>query len=413
MTQKVGRNDRCPCGSNKKYKKCHGQEPTHAARPAVSNQQTPLAGKAITREHLGLPGGSYRLWAQMVRKDEVLDSKFVHRPDRYRVTFTLGRGLPDSQNLSFQKGEHGDSYVAFPASTPGSKDEANEMVVFAAHADANGIPHKIEIRGHRNAANRLARMVVQDIPANSFMDAESVALSHVGPVLSMFAYHADVPMRLVQADVTQLSTGNTCMTYICPFPDMGLGGLEQSNSPYIQSLIALHREATNSNSPNYQFLCWYKILEGINEKRLQDGKATKSAIVKKLPEEFDATAHGQRARFAEVFPALINLKPDNPTHDNIVPAEVRTWKFNRVREKILEPIRNKIAHMLTDASGDLSLSPDSPIGRQELLKWLSLLRFMARVMTANEIAREPQSPQLFPTPAACRHIDEARKQVFG
>ncbi|KAB2897593.1 MAG: hypothetical protein F9K40_12645, partial [Kofleriaceae bacterium] len=28
---KVGRNDPCPCGSGKKYKKCHGKEEAEAA----------------------------------------------------------------------------------------------------------------------------------------------------------------------------------------------------------------------------------------------------------------------------------------------------------------------------------------------------------------------------------------------
>jgi preprotein translocase subunit SecA len=36
--EKVGRNDPCPCGSGKKYKKCHGAggpPPTSGAKPAV------------------------------------------------------------------------------------------------------------------------------------------------------------------------------------------------------------------------------------------------------------------------------------------------------------------------------------------------------------------------------------------
>jgi len=32
----VGRNDPCPCGSGKKYKKCHGAGATAAAPPAAS-----------------------------------------------------------------------------------------------------------------------------------------------------------------------------------------------------------------------------------------------------------------------------------------------------------------------------------------------------------------------------------------
>jgi hypothetical protein len=47
--EKIGRNDPCPCGSGKKYKKCHGAAVPVAAAPAKPSG----AGKAA-----GTPPGS-------------------------------------------------------------------------------------------------------------------------------------------------------------------------------------------------------------------------------------------------------------------------------------------------------------------------------------------------------------------
>ena len=148
------------------------------------------------------------------------------------------------------------------------------------------------------------------------------------------------------------------MNYICPYPDMVPTEIVQNNAPYVQSLLSLYREGINSNSQNYQFLCWYKVLEGINEKRGSDSAKVKKALPQGLSERLEESAIEQRQRFAEIFPVIRASGTADQNWDHIVPDEVRGWKFNRVREQKLEPLRNKIAHMLLEASGDLSLSPD-------------------------------------------------------
>jgi hypothetical protein len=40
-----------------------------------------------------------------------------------------------------------------------------------------------------------------------------------------------------------------------------------------------------------------------------------------------------------------------------------------VRQKRLEPLRNRIAHMISEASGDLSLSPDSRENARQVNTW--------------------------------------------
>ena len=84
--------------------------------------------------------------------------------------------------------------------------------------------------------------------------------------------------------------------------------------------------------------------------------------------------------------------------------------FNRIREQRLEAVRNKIAHMLTDTGGDLSLSPDSQNHRKEVTTWITLVRLMARVMIRNERARLPQPAPMFQSPITTGHISQLRAE---
>ena len=67
---------------------------------------------------------------------------------------------------------------------------------------------------------------------------------------------------------------------------------------------------------------------------------------------------------------LAYFSPTDERWDEIVPDEVLEWKFNRVREQKLEPLRNRIAHIISEPSGDLSLSPDSRENAREVTSWI-------------------------------------------
>jgi hypothetical protein len=147
--------------------------------------------------------------------------------------------------------------------------------------------------------------------------------------------------------------------------------------------------------------------EGINAKREEETAKLKAALSLKYSERLEKTKVEQRLRLQEAFPFIKACGASDSAWDDIAPDEVLGWKFNRVREKKLEPLRNQIAHMISEASGDLTLSPDSRENAREVTKWISLLRFIARVMTMNERARIPVG-QLFNLPQNAKHVDEMR-----
>jgi hypothetical protein len=372
----------------------------------------PITSASIPRDKLGLRGAAYQCWTQMLKAGDQPGPHFMQMQDRYRVVFTLMRNPTDVQNLSFESGLPGDSHVIFTKpEAERSATDPDQMVIFSGHAEPNDI-RKLEITGKANPTGRLGKLSLE-VPASSFSEAEDIAFGAVSPFLSVLSFELDIPIRLAQLDVTQCSTQNASMTYQCPFPDMVPTGIEQNNTPYVQSLLSLYREGINSNSPNYQFLCWYKIVEGVNENRASDVAQTKQAPPRKFPERLEDSAIEQRRRFADVFPVIRAAGVADQNWDHIVPDEVRGWKFNRVREQKLEEIRNRIAHMLLDASGDLSLSPDFRVTTREITKWLSLLRFIARVMIANEDERLPKPSAIFAIPKDAKTIDELRSSVIG
>jgi hypothetical protein len=192
--------------------------------------------------------------------------------------------MPDLQNLSFESGVTGDSYIQFakPEKERSSSD-FDQMVIFFGHGN-----ERLEITGSANQHGRLAKLSV-NTPAPSFPEAEKLVFGAASPFLSAMAFELDVPVRLMQMDVTQMSTGNGSMTYTCPYTDMVPTGDEHNNVPYVQSLLSLYREGINSISPNYQFLCWYKIVEGVNAKRAEETTLLKKPLPMKFVERIEKT----------------------------------------------------------------------------------------------------------------------------
>jgi len=371
-------------------------------------EQQPSASMTIPKTKLGLPGASYQLHVHGGKKGQTAPTLTVVLQDNYRVVLTLTRAVVESPGFTFEAGLMGDSYVHFAKPKSERTDaDADEMVIFCAHGG-----RKVELRGVANEHGRLGKVCVE-VPAASFHEAETIALDAAFPFLSSLAFNLDIPLRLAQMDVMQLSTRNSSMTYACPYTEVVPSGGEYFNSPYIQSLLSLYREGINSYSPNYQFLCWYKIVEGINAKREPESAQLKGPLPLKYPERLEGDNIEQRKRLEEAFPFIKLCGATDAAWDDLVPAEVRNWKFNRVREQRLEPLRNKIAHMISEPSGDLSLSPDSRENASEVNKWISLLRFIARVMLMNEIARTPQPPPVFTMPKEPTHINELRKAFKG
>src|SRR5271155_4139723 len=177
VSHQIGRNEPCPCGSGKKYKKCHGavQAPARTTMP----EKKPTTSVNIPQSKLGLPGASYQLHAHGGKKGDPPSFSAVALPDKYRVVLTLTRTVPETHNLTFQAGLMGDSYVHF-AKPEGERaaSDADEMVIFCGHGN-----QRLELRGAANQHGRLGKISVE-MSAGSFWEAETIAFGAASPFLS-------------------------------------------------------------------------------------------------------------------------------------------------------------------------------------------------------------------------------------
>ena len=73
----------------------------------------------------------------------------------------------------------------------------------------------------------------------------------------------DIPLIIELVEVIELATGTKGITFTAPFPVTGLAvnARENPNDRELRHTMALYREALNSNTPIYRFLCFYKIIE--------------------------------------------------------------------------------------------------------------------------------------------------------
>jgi hypothetical protein len=73
---------------------------------------------------------------------------------------------------------------------------------------------------------------------------------------------------------------------------------------------------------------------------------------------------------------------------SIFPAEALGKKFGYVIDKILTPLRVDVAHALSSASGELTLSVDEILHTQNVNKWLPLTKCIVRRMLKDEFPAE-------------------------
>jgi hypothetical protein len=82
----------------------------------------------------------------------------------------------------------------------------------------------------------------------------------------------DIPVFIYQVDLTEIASGAKRMTFNPPFQTSPLVlRLDAALKPDFRGYASLYREALNSNSPVYQYLCYFKIIESVRLRRKRLG----------------------------------------------------------------------------------------------------------------------------------------------
>ena len=310
-------------------------------------------------------------------------------PGQYKVVFTLSRPafplLPENKHEVAER-LTGSSHLALcsPALVgPPDKVSFDQLKI---QCEADG--QQFTFIGLANQNGYLHKIVIEKFYAVSFEDAETRAYRYLAPSLSNWSIHLDVPFHIYQVDVSELSTGHYRWSILNPYQEVAFRLLPIATmSEEFRRCASLYRDALNSNTPIYQFLCFFKIIEGVqahrnrkNKEAVENGKPIKKHV-EAIP--------SNKADYVPWLKAIFHSRPDwdGMSLDLIFLPEALGKKCNAVIEKYLRPLRVQIAHAITNA-GELTLSSDEAFDVQKVNRWLPLERCIVRRMLKNEFPDE-------------------------
>ena len=278
----------------------------------------------------------------------------------------------------------GDSHVRIAKPAPERSDRDIDSVRIQSFGDTG----TLTFVGYPNDAGCLGKIEVVDIRADSFQDAETKAYRALSSYLNLASTALDVPLRVFQVESVELRTEGRRNSFLNPYQEVFLSiPIKEPITPEFAGYSFLYREALNTNSPIYQFLCFYKILEGIDKRRARLAVKAKSEgqsfsrpreVIPAKPQHFVAWLE-------LIYPGRRSW--DEMALESIFLKDVLGKKVNYVVDHELRGVRNRIAHALTSEQEE----PD--MGRDEtyfidVLNWMPLVRCLARLRLRNEFPEQ-------------------------
>lgn len=369
---KLGRNEPCHCGSGKKFKKCHGAfQPARVSAPT----EIPLDATSGELSHSGFPGEHQNLTlVNTFRSDLGIGSTHEGDVGKYDLVFVLVRPCfaPKSdREVDFDLAAKGNSHVSISSPRVPNPGVTEPLKAFHIHSRKDG--KDITFKCVPNAEGFMAS-IETTIKAGSFEEAESVARAALNPYLSTLSATLHVPLYIHQLRLTEQRTKNVRLSHTVPFAEapasMAIRGAFKDEFLWF---AALFREALNSNSPLYRFLCIFKVVEGIRIRRAARGHKP-IEMIPSDPDEFRPWIDG-------VFP----VRPvwDDMTYASIFVGEAIGKSFGAVIDQYLRPLRNDIGHLFDD-SANLRLWVDHPSHVARVNYWSALAACIARWMMRDE-----------------------------
>jgi hypothetical protein len=377
---KVGRNDPCPCGSGKKYKKCHGSPSTPAQDP-----RTPVT----SAKPWGVPGEEHKLWVVPRFKGQPPVSAMddlAGQPGKYKVQLLFSRpGYPITaeREHKFIDAVIGDSHIMIAKAIKERKPEDVDHV----QVNAVAMGRRIDFVGVPNDQGFLGKLVAE-ADAADFQDAETQACEAIAPFLSSWSLHLDIPVHIETIQVTNLQTHTHSLRVRTPHFEMTFaGGVSTPLSAEFCTYASFYREGLNTRSEFYRFLCFYKVIESIAIRRGRVNKAIREAggEVKRHDERVPQSPEEILRFLGDIYPWRNSW--DELALDQTFPREIRGQKVAHIKDSYLNPIRTGIAHALLK-TGEIQITLDRIEDVQRVNKWLPLCRVIARLLLKNEFPTE-------------------------
>jgi hypothetical protein len=226
----------------------------------------------IPVEKLGPPGIKGQLHVLAIRPDEKRDDQQRLHDDSirlFKVAARLSKSPPSQQGI---KGDFtlddGSSYLLIPP----------EAAFTRVRCPSGMFECKKNEKGEHS-------LIEFECVANSVQAARDVFIRAVLPFLDVLTFQANAPLFVATIRIEDMTNERTAIEYVAPYRPVIINPHISEIEPELDPVYAMYREAQNSNSDFYKFLCYHKLLEGIygamRAKLFKDSKSLGIALTKR------------------------------------------------------------------------------------------------------------------------------------
>ena len=142
-----------------------------------------------------------------------------------------------------------------------------------------------KFRALKNKHNELS-MLDLTVNAISSFDARARFLNIVTPWIDHTSYLNNVPIFISAISMHDVPNDVQYVDFVAPYRSVSMQDHISGIDTNMMPIYAMYREARNAESPYYQLLCYYKIMDGIQYLRAQAVNAARKRNLQiKMPDE--------------------------------------------------------------------------------------------------------------------------------
>jgi hypothetical protein len=168
---------------------------------------------------------------------------------KFQLRMILNKRLEFFDNINLNADEKsGSSFLLVP-------DKADRILINYRYGLCTGI---------RNDRNELSS-IVGEIETTGWLEALTMFVDGLSPIIDALSYSANCPTIISRVYCVDIKNIVEVITYNVPYRMSTMNQHIGYTYTEMMPIMALYREAKNTQSPFYKFLCYYKILEGIFE----------------------------------------------------------------------------------------------------------------------------------------------------
>jgi hypothetical protein len=134
-----------------------------------------------------------------------------------------------------------------------------------------------------NDSGRLAQVHLS-LHAENFEGAEKFTHDVVMPILSRMSFELNVPVEVTATILVEKATMIQSIHATVVGTQQTIRNVEGQMSPELRPYLSAYREGLNSNSPLYQALSFYKVIEGISKFHVKRLRRMNSTTATSIPD---------------------------------------------------------------------------------------------------------------------------------